>query len=652
MATRGAVLPISRGRPHRTPPIALDSAERQLVQISRRYLRRAEQAHSARRAQNLINWDLYYLRQDWSHKRPWQSRVFLPDFPVAVQQIVTTLKRGLTDSDDWLDAQPVGLGDPILTEDNIRHMLLFYLDRLYMPGNRPDSARSIASALGDGLLHAVLESVITAKVYPVNISRKLYRIEQVDPKTDGGAHMLYEFGGKRLSTIDDKLVRLAIDILPFEAYLSDPGEAQLYDIHRVKRTIGQLRANPNYDPKVIDVLHGRAVKREEDQYRHRRQGTPGSYEIANPYEVVIDEFWGDAVDENAGEVLETNRFWALADSLLLRPAEVNPFWHGHRIFVSTPLARAPNAPTHPALADRVADVVRARNELDSLMLDGAFSEVWGTRQMRTDLLEDDSEVQDGVPQGYTAVLRPNVPEGLKFLERVDSGSIPQLALEMKRDLDASFQSGLGTPATAQGQLPPRSVKATEIVEVMQASGAMFEAIAATIEDDFLEPVFELAWLTLLQFVDDLREPELIQILGPELILELQDMSAAERFQLLRDVRFRVRGLRGVASRQREFTKIMTVLQSLGVSPALLELFDRTTDISRLYLDILRGAGLDPVKYRRKEEEGALGGAPHVSEQLLLAGQGGSPPAEITAAAEQRGGLESGMAPNRPAPTRA
>jgi hypothetical protein len=97
---------------------------------------------------------------------------------------------------------------------------------------------------------------------------------------------------------------------------------------------------------------------------------------------------------------------------------------------------------------------------------------------------------------------------------------------------------------------------------------------------------------------------------------------------------------------------MTILQSLGVSPAMLEIFDRTMEIPRIFVDMLRGAGIDPVKYRRKANEGPLGGAPHVSEQLLLAGQGGSPPAEITAAAGQRGGLEAGMAPNRPTPTRA
>lgn len=632
----------------RAAPVTLSKTEERHVNISRTYIRRAEDAQNARRAQNAINWDHYYRRQDWTHKRAWQSRLFLPEFAIAVRDIVSTLKRGLTDSDDWLTADPVGLGAPLLSEDAVRHLLLFYLDRLYMPGNRPDSARSIATALGEALVHGVLESVMTAKVYPVEVRRKLYRIEQVDPKSDGGAHVLYEFGGKQLSAIDDTLIRIAIDILPFEAYLTDPSEAQLYDVHRVKRTIGQLRANPNYDPKVIDVLQARQEQLEDEQYRRRRQATPGSHETSSPNVVTLDELWGDIVCQRTGEVLETNVFWTVADGMLLRPKQNNPFWHGRRIFVSTPLWKAPNAPTHPALADGVTDVVRARNELTSLMLDAAFAEVWGTRQMRADLLEDDSEVQDGVPQGYTGVLKSGVPQGVQFLERVDSASIPQAALEMKRDLDSSFQSGLGSPATAQGRLPPRQVKATEIVEVMAATGSSREDVAATAEDDFLEPVFELSWLTLLQFVDDYAEPELVQILGPQLVVQLQDMSPAERFQLLRDVRFRVRGLRGVASKQREFNKILSFFQSIQVSPPLLELVDRTMDIPRLLLDLVRGAGLDPAKYRRPATEGALGGAPHIAESLLLAGAGGSPPGEMTAAPEQRS-IEAGFAPNRPVP---
>lgn len=629
-------------------PVKTNEAEHAQLEISKRYRLRAERNQALRRSYNGTNWDLYYQRQDWSHKRPWQSRIFLPNFAAGIRQNIATLKRGLTDSDDWLSVEYVGLGEGLLEEAQIRHLLLFYLDRLFIPGNRPDSTRSLASALGDGLLHAALESLITAKIYPVEIAQTHYRIEQVNEDAGEGVHILYEFAGKQLSSIEERLIRLAIDIIPYESYLPDPSSACLFDIHRVRRHISQLRDNPEYDPDVVDVLYQKAVKREEDQYRQRRAAAPTSV-LDDPYIVVVDEFWGDQVNEQTGGLLERNGLWTVSNNLLLRPFTKNPLWHGRRPFVSTWLEGTRTADTQPAVADRVADVVRARNELTSLMLDGAFAEVWGVRQLRTELLEDDSEVQDGVPQGYTGVLRAGVPPNTKFMERVDTGAIPQLSVEMVRDMDASFQVGIGTPSTAQGQLPPRQVKATEIVETMQASGAHFESIAATIEDDWLEPLFELAWQTLLQYVDDLREPEIIQILGPELTLRLQDMTSAERFQVLRDVRFRVRGLRGVAAKQREFTKILTMMEAVSTHPALAELFDRTMEISKLFADMVRGAGLDPEKYRRTETD-PLAGGPHLDETLLLAPQGGSPPGERTIAPEQQA-IETGFARNRPTPTR-
>jgi hypothetical protein len=619
--------------------------EKHILAVTTRYRQRAEAAQRRRKTLNAVNWHLFHMRQDFQHKREWQSRLVRPDFSVAVQHITQTLKRGVTDSDDWMTCEPVGLGAPLLDPDSVRYALLFYLDRLYVPGDRPESTRSFATVLSDALLHGILESIMTIKIYPVEVVRTRVRVQMAPSRTDG-RKVLHEWAGKELVEDQDTMVRLAMDVLPFEQYLPDPAPAQRFDIHRVQRPIGELRGNPEYDPKVIEVLSAKAQKKYDEWMRtaqRSREATATAEGHDDPWEVTVDECWGDVIDEQTGAVLHHNVFWTVCDQLLLRPPTPNPFWHQRRPFVSIPLLRAPNAPTHPAMADRVVDIVQARNELDSLMLDGAYGEVWGTRQVRPDLLEDDSEIQDGIPPAYTAILKPRVPTGEKFLERVDATAIPQLALEMDRLLDVAFQTGLASPSSALGKFAPRQTKATEIVEVSQAADNLFEGVAATIEDDWVEPTLELAWMTILQFVDRFDESELIQVLGAERVLRLQQLRAPERFELLRDVKFRCRGLRGVAAKQRQFTKMQTVLGTIEASPAMVELFDRVIDLPKYLIDFIGSGGVDVAKYARPPTQGPLDGSPHLDATLLTAPGGGSAPAEATAAGAQAAGTEAGFA---------
>ena len=144
-------------------------------------------------------------------------------------------------------------------------------------------------------------------------------------------------------------------------------------------------------------------------------------------------------------------------------------------------------------------------------------------------------------------------------------------------LDGYLQEALAVPDTRLGQLPERATKATEIVQAMQSSGSLYESFAARLEDNFLEPIFEKAWRLIVQYADDFLEDELIQILGHRNTLLLENMPRDTRFRLLAGAHFKIRGLRGIGTRERRFNKLMTVVNIISTVPAFADHFGQRYD---------------------------------------------------------------------------
>lgn len=669
----------------RTSPAIITTSKDDLrakcVRITGSYYNRAWQARWNRRSQNLANWNAYHSRMDWSGKLPWQTQQTVSEFGMAIEQSVGILERGLTDTEDWLTVEPVAIGKPVIDPDTIAHLLKYYLQRLWIPGNAADTAYSFANLVSDGVKRGLLESIITAKVYGVFATKYQYKLVSSGPKDNkyGRPNDIKEY--QMTSTDRPKVARdtiedfrLAVDLIPWEDFFPDPSLLNTYVIHEVSAHLSELAANPDYDPKVIDAIRGTANSSSyADMYKRITQDVV--FVQHPPDEVRVQECWGDLIDPTSGEVLATNSFWTICNGLVLRPPTPNPFWHGKLPFVSAALLRTPNSTVHKALADDAVDAWRFLNELISLMFDGALGSVWGKYQMRTDFVENSEDYSEGVPQASTILLRPNTPEGYKALERIDETALPQYAMEMFNLGMREFQTAMATNDLRLGQQPPREATATSIVEAMSASGSLFESIAARVEDSVLEPIFELGWMTILQYEFDhkLTDPALVQILGPERVLELTKLSNEERFVLLaQSAKFKCRGLRGVAARNRTMTKLANYMQLMGQVPQLAASFDRKYSWDRMNEQLLRGSGADPSTLEKTQEEKDAAEAQSMVNDALNAAQvtqpgaagpegatppavggsnetqanGGSPPA-LTDASQNQMGLEQLLAPKTP-----
>jgi hypothetical protein len=635
-----------------------------VLAISKRYYHRSWTTRKPRQRLNDANWMAYRCENDWSHKAAFQSRECTPMFPIAVEQIVGTFERALTDSDDWLSADPAGVGAPFLPPDTIKGLLKFYLDRLYRPGAHAETGCGIQSFVGDACKRGILEPCIVAKIYPVMTVRRRYRMKGVQPDLDEaaetagaesftGAYPAYDYLGETLAVDTDEKMRLAIDLIPYQDFFPDPSEANNFEIHRTRRQLHELLANPEYDATAIQRLLGRAQETRASVYDKSK--TSGEQTVgADPFEIEVFEAWGNVIDEYTGEVLHENCFWSWAGDEIIRPPTPNPFWDGTRPFIVAPLIRVPGSQEHKALADHVVPMWRASCELVNLLLDGAMRAAWGVGQLRPDIMESPEEVAEGMPQGYTAVLKPNAPLNAKFYERVDNGEAPQLSLEGLARMEGYVQSGLAVPDTKLGTIPDKQVKATEIVSAMQASGSLYESFAARFEDTFLEPLFEKAWRIVIQWSDSFLEEELLQILGAKKMLQLVAMKPVERWQVLHKTYFKVRGLRQLANRERNFQKQMVLLQLLGTNQQFADYFGTKYSYGKLFDQIMLNSGVDPETMELEGEELAAAqmqpppAQPIAGGQLdaALGGSSGASPQNITGP-EANSGMQSGLAPANP-----
>jgi hypothetical protein len=634
-----------------------------ILSVSRRYWTRSDVAFRERRLKNEQNWRAYLGLQDFSFKADYQSKETTPGFPIAIEHVVGTFERALTDSDDWLAADPASpAGKPFLEPAVIQDLTQFYLERLWKPGNHPETAHGISVVVGDACKRGILEPTVIAKVFPVLVKRRHFKLEQTKPREDMPVGELnpteYTRIKAKMKPVDVDTMRLAIELIPYEDYFPDPSDHCRYEIHRTRRNLYDLLANPEYDKAVIRSLIGMA----NDEMVRRNAATANlEHRVGpDPYEIEVFEGWGDIIDHETGEVMVSedgvtcqNVVWTWAGDKIIRKPTPNPFWDGTRPFIAAPMVRVPGSVEGKAMADHAVPMWKAMNEMVNLLLDQAMRAAWGVGQVRTDIMESPEEVADGIPQGYTAVLKPNTPMNMKFYERVDNGEAPQITIDQLQRFEGFLQESMATPDTKLGQIPQRATKATEIVQAMQSAGSLYESFAARFEDTFLEPIFEKCWKIILQYADSLLEPELVQILGPTNALRLLDMSAAERFKLCHSCTFKVRGLRGVQSRERFFNKLMTVVNLLASNQQFADHFGQSKDYGKLWDQLLRAAGIDPISLDSddsgdQQQETPPPGSANGQLNPALAGSSGASAPNVQADAAAAAGAASNQAPNNPA----
>ena len=351
-----------------------------------------------------------------------------------------------------------------------------------------------------------------------------------------------------------------------------------------------------YDKSVLDQIPAGYSEESDEAFDRARETGQNTTTSGHRPKIKITEFWGTILDKD-GRVVHENCVCAVAnDTHLIRKPEPNPLWHQKHPYTYSPLMEVANSVWHTAAMDAPAMHNRALIELYNLMLDAGMKQVHAVSQLRKEALDNPAQVSDGIQPGQTLTVNSMLPVGGKVLEPLTAVTIPPDALSIFNLTGQEFNASALTNDLRQGVMPFRAVKATEVVEASQTITSVFQGMAKNYEARQSTKELELAWQTVAQNWDRISKEEFISLFGSERGEELSQLPPEEVFAAtVNGMKFKVFGVSLTLSKNQDFRKYQTLLQTVFGIPVLTEKFMERYDPTKLLGEIMSALNLDKAK---------------------------------------------------------
>lgn len=578
-----------------------DEANLSVVKAIDSFYNQAYDARIDRIWKNKQNRDIFLGRQDWGGKIEGQSTEFLPKVGTSSEQMSAFIRKGLIQFGSWFTVEVDSSIKPSITGKQIEVLLMSFLDNLWAGNNR---TTDFSTVLSDAVKNGLHESLMIFKVHGgMRKTRKFVAERGNIELTDGQPKR----GQDTLKIEEDSEWRLRIDLIRPEDYYPDPTGNGLFEIHELEKDLHEVVASADegtYIKSVVDELIGVDFPRQMDQ--ERRPEAMNQREAVSPSfrkRVRLREFWGTLLNSD-GTVVHENVVATVAnEKYLIRPPEPNPFWHQESPFVAAPLVRVPWSVWHKALYDDAANLNLAINDLFNLMIDGGIASVWGTRQIRLGDLEDPDQASGGVGQAATLAVKDTLPHGMKVMETVSNGQVPQDAMAMFQFLNKEFAQAALTSEIKMGNIPNKEVRATEVIEAGQSQATTLDGILVDLEKNVINQLLRKSWMTVLQNADNFPQDVLMGQIDKRAALLIMRASPAERFALFAGMsKFKTFGLSATMGMAREFQKLMALNQAISQNPLLLQAFMQKFDPVKTIDFMMKIINFNPENIQKDSEQ--------------------------------------------------
>lgn len=570
----------------------------EIVQILEGYRSEAENARlsgpNSRDYTWLQNLDLYWNRFDFSKKAPWQAREVMPELPQYVDRFAASMRAALTQAAHFFTVTVHNDEEQDLA-DVIRKVIEVQLARCA----RSPSGHSVdfATVFEELVKHAALMMFSCL----------------VTVKNDGyGNYVCVE---------------------PIDAYnvWLDPTGRGLYRIRRLEIDMHELMGMADktdtmgralYNRDAIARCQAAATNALMSAERERRTGT-GQFGNSNRIPVILHEYRCTLID-SVGNVRGTNVLCVVANNThLIRGPEVNPFWHERDWVLTAPIITVPMSPYGRSYVENFASIAKTFNELTNLLLDGVFTSAMKAFVAVPGLLEDPSQIDEGV--------HPNVvfraQEGVRpddVLKEFSLGQLPADAINIWQALKKELQEGAAFNEIALGQLAPKGrTSATEVGTAEQNSNSFLRSIATNIETLFLEPLLDVFWKTSIQHLST-KDTEIRNAIGEEWFMVL--LSRRKEFVKMR-LTFQCRGISSLVLRSQKLQQLMQFLQIVGSNPNLSQIFMQEVSPEKLFKYLAMLMDIDRQDFSMSEREKQMQQLTQMYQmaQGAMAGQQGKQP---------------------------
>lgn len=569
----------------------------------------AEMAKRNRMDLNKDNYSMYQLEHDFSHKTAGQSKEVLSKVRNATESSKAFFQQALADLDDWyrVTARDGSDGKSLpITPEEMQKMLNYMLKRC-------DYFSHVGASTQSGLLGALSISKIRGEMVP-------------KPKFKTKAEGKGSKYKKHVIVQEDKTWELRFDNIRQEDYYPDPTGSNLYRIYEAEVDFHTVKAlsegdDAIYDKEAVATLEGWGDGDLQAEKRARETGQNTTIKRMRKM-VKLTEFWGTVIDSATGEVICENVVITLAnEQTIIRKPTPNPLWHQKTPIVAAALIEFANSVWGIAMMDAGTKHNRSLIEIFNLMMDSAMKAVWGVNQIRTDVLDDPTQITDGIRWGTNLKTGAGLPIGGKVMEPVITGQIPPEVITMFNLLNQETLTSMKTNDLRMGAQSMRAVKATEVVAAENSITSEFQGIAKNFEEKKIQPELEMATWTICQNWDQIDKDVFISLYGQKRGEELHQLEPQDVFVgVVNGMRFEVFGISLTLRRQADFRKWTTLLQVIGSSEVMIEAFLSKYSFEKLLGEVMTAIDLN----KSKIEENAGPAVPAAAGGGTMEQPGGAP----------------------------
>jgi hypothetical protein len=572
----------------------------------------SRQAKMHRMRLNEDNYAMYQMDHDFSHKLPGQSREVLSKTRNATESSKAFFQQALADLDDWYRIVPRDGTDGkglLITPEEMQKMLNYQM-------KRANYFSHVGASTQSGLLGSLAISKVRGEMIP---KPKFKTVKE-------GRGKSYR---KHVVVSDDKTWELRFDNIRQEDYYPDPSNRKLFEIEECEVDMHVVKAlaegdDAIYDKAAVDQLQPWGSDEQESK-KAREGGQNVSNQRMRP-KVKLTEMWGTIVDNVTGEVMAENVVLTIAnENYVIRKPTENPLWHQRDPIIAAALIEFQNSVWGVALMDAGTKHNRSLTEIFNLMLDSAMKAVWGVGQIRTDVLDDPTQVTDGIRWGTYFKTGAGLPIGGKVVEECITGNIPPEVITMFNLLNQECLTSMKTNDFRMGAQSMRATKATEIITAENAITSEFQGIAKNFEEKKVQPELELGCYTICQNWDRIDKEIFISLYGIERGTTLSQIEPQDLFvQVVNGFKFEVFGISLTLRRQADFRKWTTLLQVIGSSEVLIEAFLKDYSFEALLGEIMTAIDLNKSKIQIKDSGKSAAPAAPQAPNPAMAQPGGAP----------------------------
>lgn len=472
-----------------------------LIEYIKNCKKEAERASDGRRKVQRELWQLYQNREDWSKKKEWQSKIFIPKVFMAIERASALVKRAILQTSKLFTME---LRDEETAPLNAR-------------------IRELRAKLADGPENKNIQEQIDNTQKKLDLLKEqLAEDEKRFKKELKQSNYVSAYGEtiksglllglcdlKRLFDANKKKLRyenidilnlyISPDYMPFEDenpdYLIEYKEMSLAKLRKMAKAANKATKDGDvFDMDEIENIKAEQKKVLDKEQRRQRRGLSQYSEVSK--KVGILEFWGN-VESKDGKTIKENQLMMLVNEKHLVRRQDNPFDDGkYPHDLTMPIVYPHRGSGGVSLVEGEVRMQYTLNNILNMFIDNLNFTVNKVFTYQPTALMRPQEIMSIYPGKMIPVNVAGSP-----INEVKMTPLGQDAFKVFEIISTEMQEASAVTEFLMG-MPGKKAKTLGEVEIKTAeSQGLFDVIARELELNSIKPTLKSSYDLLVQFSD-------------------------------------------------------------------------------------------------------------------------------------------------------